>query len=138
MEPHLITPGHMYKKNIGPRNVCDCANCFSDGSTLPSNFYGQLPDYQVWNQLLCHSAWFSNTSCKVPFQQEDLHSLREVTCVQGNSRTSRVGVWNFKSHSCLLKIWCSGHMPDLLKKLTKIHSYFMLIMKVLGSESMGL
>ena len=91
-----------------------------------------------WNQPLYVSAWSSNTSCR----HEDLHSLREVTCVQGNSKTLRVGVWNFKSHSCFLKIWCSGYMPDLLKRLTKIHSYFMLIFNYLfswrlSSESMG-
>ena len=30
--------------------------------------------------------------CRVPFPQEDLHSLREVTCVKGKSETLRVGV----------------------------------------------
>ena len=95
-----------------------------------------------WDYPLCDSAWSSNTFCKVPFPQEDLHSLREVTCVQGNSETLRGGVWNFKSHSCFLKIWCSGYIPDLLKRLTKIHSYFMLISNYLfswrlSSESVG-
>ena len=47
--------------------------------------------------------------------------------VQGNSKTLRVGVQDFKSHSFFLKIWCSGYMPYLFKRLTKTHSYFMLI-----------
>ena len=76
------------------------------------------------NQPLYDSAWSSNTLCKVPFPQEHLHCVREVKCVQGISKTLRVDIWNFNSHSHFLRAWCSGYIPDLLNRLPKIDSYF--------------
>ena len=83
------------------------------------------------NQPLYGSAWSSNTLCRVPFPQELLHSFREVKCVQDNSKTLRVGIWNFKSRSHFLKVWCGGYIPDLLNRLPNVHSYFMLIFNCL-------
>ena len=79
------------------------------------------------NQLLYDSAWSSHTLCKVPFSQESFAQFQEVKCVQGNSKTLRVGIWNFKSHSHFLKVWCNGYIPGFLNRLLKIYPYFISI-----------
>ena len=47
-----------------------------------------------------------------------------MKCFQGNTKTLRVVIWNVKSHSHFLKVWCSGYIPDLLNRLPKTEFYF--------------
>ena len=51
---------------------------------------------------------------KVPFPQEQLHSLRKVKCFQRNSKYTGACIWSFKSHFHFLKVWCCGYIPSLV------------------------
>ena len=67
-------------------------------------------------QTLCVKSLFHKNTCTVSGKWNAYRVIPR-----------QVGVWNFRSHSYFLKVWCSGHITDLLNILPKIDSYFMSI-----------